>query len=197
MVVAQGHPLPSQPLCPPHEWPHEALAAAGQQSCGTCPMTPAHWPPWPLQALRSRVGSHRSDGTRLPHATAQQTPQHSGLVEAQELGIRHPVLRRAECARLRESRGEPTARSERCLGSAVSAVPSSDRTPPQGAPGGSGRSGTPRAGGRALVAQPLPWVLEPTAFEAAEPTASDHIGAKRESQRSARCRQTRRRGGCE
>jgi hypothetical protein len=48
-----------------------------------------------------------------------------------------------------------------------------------------------------LVAQSLPWVLEPTAFAAAETTASDHIGANRASPRSACCPQMRRRGGCE
>ena len=45
------------------------------------------------------------------------------------------------------------------------AVPSSARLPPQGAPGGSGRLGTPRAEVRPLGAQPPPRLLERAASE--------------------------------
>lgn len=54
----------------------------------------------------------------------------------------------------------------------------------------------PERGARPLAALPLPRGLEPTAFEAAKTIASDHTGADEESQRGARCPQTRRHGGC-
>ncbi len=157
-----------------------------------------HCPPWPLQALRSRVGRHRSNGTLLPHAIARrpecrpEESELSGLLATQELGIQHSVVRRAECARLREWQGEPTARSKCCPGSAE-----------LGSYASSGRAMRLRAVRDTQGEGPGPWSpshclgCSPTAFEAAETTAFDHIGANRESPRSARSPQTRKRGGCE
>eukprot|EP00964_Phaeocystis_antarctica_P089799 scaffold57351_cov50-Phaeocystis_antarctica.AAC.5 len=59
---------------------------------------------------------------------------------------------------------------------AWSKCPSSAPVPPQGAPGGSGQLGAPRAEACPLVAQPLPRVLELAASRAADFTAFDHSG---------------------
>ena len=49
----------------------------------------------------------------------------------------------------------------------------------QGAPAGSGRLNTPRGRGRATqLAQPLPQLIEPTAYKVADYTAFDHPGAR-------------------
>ena len=67
--------------------------------------------------------------------------------------------------------------------------PSWAPAPPQGAPGGFGRLGTPRVEASPPGARPLPWVLAPAASKVADFMAFDHVGGHAAEALLHHCRQ--------